>query len=252
MQSRTFLRIEGDLVSLVSETIDREVALPDLLAELASSEVTVSPRLPTNTRFWIRGGTSDRSVFVIEQPPTRRTITYHASRRYDAEPGSFRLSLPYVVYVVATLSSSIELLTTFFRTAPISTLDAPLLCSTLPNTGDDGIVCMGSVRVSGASVGERVDALLAAYWASTFNQDLRRHPLPFPGGFRAWAARSRQDPLAALSLPFDPYWRNLRQVVASMSGIPVADLPIELAGLPDADVRTPELPEAGETDAPAA
>ena len=28
MQSRTFLRIEGDLVSLVTEVIDREVALP--------------------------------------------------------------------------------------------------------------------------------------------------------------------------------------------------------------------------------
>jgi hypothetical protein len=92
---------------------------------------------------------------------------------------------------------------------------------------------MGSVRVSGASVGERVDALLSAYWASTFNQDLRRHALPFPGGFRAWAARSRQDPLAALSLSFDPYWRNLRQVVASMSGIP-ADLPIETSGPPEA------------------
>ena len=30
MQSRTYLRIEGDLVSLISEVIDREVALPDL------------------------------------------------------------------------------------------------------------------------------------------------------------------------------------------------------------------------------
>ena len=32
MQARTYLRIEGDLVSLISEVIDREVALPDLLA----------------------------------------------------------------------------------------------------------------------------------------------------------------------------------------------------------------------------
>jgi hypothetical protein len=252
MQSRTFVRIEGDLVSLVSETIDREVMLPDLLAELAGSAVTISPRLPANTRYWIRGGVRDRSVFVIEQPPTRRTITYHASRRYDAEPGSFRLSLPYVVFVVATLSSSVELLTTFFRTAPISSLDAPLLVSTLPNTGDDGVVCMGSVRVNGASVGERVDALVAAYWASTFNQDLRRHPLPFPGGFRAWAVRSKHDPLAALSLPFDPYWRNLRHVVSSMSGIPAADLPVEPSALSELEIRTPEMATPGDDHADAA
>ena len=50
MQSRTFLRIEGDLVSLISEVIDREVALPDLLAELTTTQVQLSPtaahRLP--------------------------------------------------------------------------------------------------------------------------------------------------------------------------------------------------------------
>src|SRR4029077_8557666 len=104
-------------------------------------------------------------------------------------------------------------------------LDATLLSSTLPNTNDDGIVCLGSVRVSGASVGERVDALIGAFWASRFNQDLRRHPLPFSGGFRAWASRSRRDPLAALSLQYDPYWRTLRQVVASMASLPANDLP---------------------------
>ena len=190
MQSRTFLRIEGDLVSLVSEVIDREVTLPDLLTELTSGGVTASPRLPTGTRFWIRAGSSDRAVFVVEQAPCRRTITYHASHRYDAEPGRFRLSLPYVVFVVSTLAEHIEGLATYFRTAPIDALDAQLFSSTLPNTSDDGVVCMGSVRVTGATVGERVDALLAAYWASRFNQDLRRHPLPFAGGFRAWAQRS--------------------------------------------------------------
>ena len=40
MQSRTYLRIEGDRVSLISEVIDREGALPDLLAELTA---TASP-----------------------------------------------------------------------------------------------------------------------------------------------------------------------------------------------------------------
>ena len=75
MQSRTFLRIEGDLVSLVTEVIDREVALPDLLTELTSSQVAISPRLPTGCRFWLRSGTTDRQVFVIEQPPSRRNDT---------------------------------------------------------------------------------------------------------------------------------------------------------------------------------
>ena len=253
MQSRTYLRIEGDLVSLVSEVIDREVTLPDLLTELARTEVAITPNLPVGCRLWLRSGTTDREVFVVEQQPSRRTVTYHASSRTDSEPVSYRIALPYVVFVVSAYREQIEGLATYFRTGPIGSLDAALLCSTLPNTSDDGMVCLGSVRVSGSSVGERVDALLAAYWASRFNQDLRRHPLPFSGGFRAWAARSRHDPLAALSLSYDPYWRTLRQVVAQMAGIAPTDLPAATAE-PEAPaetvVRTPEPPETegGETD----
>ena len=253
MQSRTFLRIEGDLVSLVSEVIDREVTLPDLLTELTSSQVAITPRLPTGCRYWLRSGTTDRQVFVLEQAPSRRTIEYHASRRHDSEPVTYRLALPYVVFVISTIGEQIEGLSTYFRTEPVGSLDATLFCSTLPNTSDDGLVCLGSVRVSGASVGERVDALIGAFWASRFNQDLRRHPLPFSGGFRAWASRSRRDPLAALSLQYDPYWRTLRQVVAHMAGVAPSDLPAPTAETEDpgeTEVRTPEPPavEGGELD----
>lgn len=253
MQSRTYLRIEGDLVSLVSEVTDREVMLPDLLAELTRTQVALTPRLPTGCRLWLRSGTTDREVFVVEQPPRRRTITYHASQRHDSEPVPYRVALPYVVFVVSVAGERIEGLSTYFRTEPIGSLDATLFCSTLPNTSDDGLVCLGSVRVSGSSVGERVDALVGAFWASRFNQDLRRHPLPFSGGFRAWASRSRHDPLAALSLSYDPYWRTLRQVVAQMAGIAPTDLPAAPAdpGAPaESEVRTPEPQETegGESD----
>ncbi len=253
MQSRTYLRIEGDLVSLVSEVVDREVTLPDLLAELSQSHLAITPRLPAGCRLWLRSGTTGRQVFVVEQAPGRRTIEYHASTRAGAEPVTYRVALPYVVFVVATYGEQIEGLAAFFRTEPIASLDAALLCSTLPNTSDDGLVCLGSVRVSGAGVGERVDALLAAFWSSTFNSDLRRHPLPFTGGFRAWASRSRHDPLAALSLAYDPYWRTLRQVVAQMAGIAPTDLPAAPIA-PEADAQTevrtpePEPTEGGEDD----
>jgi hypothetical protein len=254
MQSRTFLRIEGDLVSLVSEVIDREVALPDLLAELTTTQVQSSPRLPTGCRFWVRSGANDRQVFVVEQTPMRRTIEYHASRRSGTDPVSHRLAFPYVVFVVSTYGEQIEGLATYFRTAPLRSLEDPLFHSCLPNTTDEGLVCLGSVRVAGATVGERVDALIGAFWASRFNQDLRRHPLPFSGGFRSWASRSRRDPLAALSMAYDPYWRTLRQVVAQMAGLAPTDLPAvtPIPGEPsETEVRTPEpvVPEGGEADA---
>ncbi len=79
----------------------------------------------------------------------RRTIEYHASRRHDSEPTSYRIALPYVVFVVSTYGEQIESLSTYFRTAPLRSLDDQLCSSTLPNTNDDGIVCLGSVRVAG-------------------------------------------------------------------------------------------------------
>ena len=243
MQSRTFLRIEGDLASLVTEVTDREVGLPDLLAELAGSQLSMTPRLPTGCRFWLRDGSSGRGVFVVEQAPGRRTIEYHGGPRRGAEPVTYRLALPYVVFVVSVYGDQIQSLATFFRAEPVRSLDDALLCSTLPNTSDDGVVCLGSVRVAGSGVGERVDALIGAFWASRFNADLRRHPLPFTGGFRAWAARSRRDPLAALSIAYDPYWRTPRQVVAAMAGVAPADLPAPAAAAAgEAEVRTPAPP----------
>ncbi|MCZ7537432.1 MAG: hypothetical protein M5T61_16995, partial [Acidimicrobiia bacterium] len=198
-------------------------------------------------------GTNDRQVFVIEQPPSRRTIEIPRQPASQFQPTSYRLALPYVVFVVSTIGDQIEGVSTYFRTAPIDSLDAPLFCSTLPNTSDDGIVCLGSVRVTGASVGERIVALVGALLGRRFNQDLRRHPMPFSGGFRAWASRSRRDPLAALSIRYDPYWRTLRQVVAQMAGVAPTDLPAatpELDQPPEAEVRTPEPEATGEEVSP--
>ncbi len=254
MQSRTFLRIEGDLVSLVTEVTDREVTLPDLLTELASSELSLTPRLPMGCRLWLRAGSTNRSVFVVEQPPGRRTIEYLSGHREGSEPVTYRLALPYVVFVVSTYLDQVESVATYFRHAPIGSLDDELLCSTLPNTSDDGIVCLGTVRVTGSSIGERIDSLIGAFWSSRFNADLRRHPLPFAGGFRAWVALSRRDPLAALSIAYDPYWRTLRQVVAQMAGITTTDLPLtppEAGDATDGEVRTPEPvdEDGGDADA---
>src|SRR5438093_1300297 len=127
---------ELDLVRLLTEGIDREVTLPHLLTELTTAQVAITPRLPTGCRFWIRSGTTDRQVFVIEQPPSRRTIEYHASRRRESEPTTYRLAVPYVVFVVSTIGDQIEGVSTYFRTQPIASLDATLCCSTLPNTSD--------------------------------------------------------------------------------------------------------------------
>ena len=255
MQSRTIVRIEGDLVSLVTEMVEREVLLSDFQSELSRSRLAVSPRLPAGTRFWLHAGSADRSVIVVEQEPGYRTIEYLANR-YESEPVTYRLALPYVVFVVSLMADQIMSLSCFFRTAPLRSLDDQLLAATMPNTDVSGVVCLGTVRVSGASLGERIEGLIAAFWGSRFNADIRRHPLPFSGGLRAWAARSRRDRLVALSFGFDPLGQSLRQVIAWSGGIALDDLPAPAgeAGAEEVEVRTPdpEPDEGGDVDDDAA
>jgi hypothetical protein len=244
-QLRTYLRIEGELVSHVTEKVDREVELSALLDEVVRNQPISTGRLPANTRFLVRLG--EREAYVLEQPPMRRVIEFHASQRSGSEPNQYRLALPYVVFVVGVEAGQITSLANFFRTSPIRSIDDQLSHSCLPNTSDDGVVCLGSVRVSGRSVGERIDALIGAFWASRFNQDLHRHPLPFSGGFRSWVSRSRSDPLAALSVQYDPTWRTVRQVTAYMVGAREADIPDSGDAEPDlseTDVVTP-IPDEG-------
>ena len=246
MHSRKYLRIEGDLATLVTEVTEREVALDDLLSRLAEQRSAISGMLPAGCRFWVRSS-EGREVFVVEQLPMRRQIEYHASNRYGSEPVTHRLALPYVVFVVSTAAGRIESLSHFFRTSPLRSLDDALEHSCLPNTSDDGVVCLGSVHVGGDSLAERIDGLIGAFWSSRFNADIRRHPLPFSGGFRAWASRSKRDPMAGLSASYDRYWRSLRQVVASAAGMPPEDLPgvVRPNGeQPQATVETPAPSEA--------
>jgi hypothetical protein len=244
MHSRKFLRIEGDLATLVTEVTEREVALDDLLNRLAEQRSAISGVLPAGCRFWVRSP-EGREVFVVEQLPMRRQIEYHASNRYGSEPVTHRLALPYVVFVVSTAGGRIESLSHFFRTSALRSLDDPLEHSCLPNTSDDGIVCLGSVHVGGDSLAELIDGLITAFWSSRFNADIRRHPLPFSGGFRAWASRSRRDPMAGLSAQYDRYWRSLRQVVASSAGMSPDDLPGGPAGgQGQASVETPAPDQA--------
>ena len=152
----------------------------------------ISGVLPVGCRFWVRSP-EGREVFVVEQLPMRRQIEYHASNRYGSEPVIHRLAPPYVVFVVLTAGGRIESLSHFFRTSALRSLDDPLEHSCLPNTSDDGIVCLGTVHVGGDSLAGLIDGLITAFWSSRFNADIRRHPLMFSGGFRAWASRSRRE-----------------------------------------------------------
>ncbi len=93
MQSRTFLRIEGDLVSLVTEVIDREVTPPGPPDRAHHRTVAMTPRSADRLPLLDPLG-DDRPLrsSSSSSAPSRRTIEYHASRRHDSEPTTYRLA----------------------------------------------------------------------------------------------------------------------------------------------------------------
>ena len=124
-QLRTYLRIEGELVSHVTEKVEREVELSALLDEVVRNQPISTGHLPANTRFLVRLG--EREAYVLEQPPMRRVIEFHATQRAGSEPNQYRLALPYVVFVVGVEAGQITSLANFFRTSPIRSIDDQLV-----------------------------------------------------------------------------------------------------------------------------
>ena len=227
MQSRTYLRIEGDLVSLVTEMIDREVELSDLLAELPPADQSPAgcPPAPASGSAWASARSSSSSRRRCGGPSS----TTRAARRIRADHLSDRAAVRRVRRLDRRPDRGPRDLTSG-RPPPLDRRSALSLDPAEHVRRWARLSRLGQGQR--ATVGERVDALIGAFWASRFNQDLRRHPLPFCGGFRAWASRSRRDPLAALSMAYDPYWRTLRQVVG-------LDGRRGRHGPPDPAVRTP-------------
>jgi hypothetical protein len=71
-QLRTYVRIEGELVSHVTEKVDREVELSALLDEVVRNQPISTGRLPANTRFLVRLGERElRARGVGRQFPRR-------------------------------------------------------------------------------------------------------------------------------------------------------------------------------------
>ena len=139
------------------------------------------PRLPTGCRFWIRSGTTDRQVFVERAPVAADDRVRQPASRQRADHLSARRAVRRLRRLDDRRTDRGDCPRTSGR--PIASLDATLFVHPAEHERRwDRLPRIGPGER--ASVGERVDALIGAFWASRFNQDLRRHPLPFSGGFR--------------------------------------------------------------------
>lgn len=176
-QERSFLRIEGNLAELVTETITKQVPVEQLQQQMLDmlpkkgTEIT-TPALPNGTRFFVRKGGYE--YYVIEQAPRKRVMVTGG----DETPGWFKgkktnpYAMPYVIFVIQVPEGATQVtpgFRVFFRTESLNTLDDPLLIAPLPNLDNRGTICVGSTPAAqGTTTRYAIEEVIANFWGSQF------------------------------------------------------------------------------------
>lgn len=179
-----------------------------------------------------------QTVYVVEYAPQVRPVFFDRLFLLEEYPAYFRdrrggvsqldpvpLAFPYVVCIVSLVGSYIERFMVFYRNEPFRTRNDTLLRSNLPNTHRDCALCMVTPGRTAEAPSVVAEHALEDFWAGIFNSDLKIHNYE-PGkrldhrirDLRGWAAASKEDPLFALSVPWQPV------------GVSVADIIIEMMG----------------------
>lgn len=157
-----------------------------------------SDALPSNCKFaFHRDGAS---MFVIEQAPQVRTISYLKK--------TFQIALPYVVFTATfNRNGDFAYLQVFFKTTPLRNVSDELLCPALPNIGETAyMACFPSPNSKGATRSQLVEEAIQNYWGSNFNNDLRAFHRSASSRFSqletfdVWQKHSKHDPRFVLGL----------------------------------------------------
>lgn len=241
-QERTFLRVEGDIAEVVTETITKQVPVVELQKQLVNmmpkqqDEVT-TPCLPKGTRFYVAKGGYE--YFVLEQEPRKRTMLTGgdgSAPGFFTEQGSHVFGMPYVIFVIQVPAGATKVtpgFRVFFSKEPLRTLDDKLLIAPLPNLDNRGTICVGSTPAAvGQHTVEAVEEVIVNFWGSTFlygGQSV--YPGVFPnnkrpnlfdnwgshgGGedFAKWEAETKKGKdLVGLELPWQPSKHTVRDAI---------------------------------------
>lgn len=185
------------------------------------------PILPLGTR-WLRRR-KDLLLLAVEHPPQCRTLRVSRDKKGGDDYQSYRLALPYVVYLLTFYRDSFEEMKMFFRVAPLTSPTNTLYHTCLPNVrGEPGHY--GSQRVclryrpemlEGVPLAEAVPALLNFFWSTGFNQDISNSAFaraqardPRLADLAAWEAATAENPLFPLEVDWEAAERDLPELWA--------------------------------------
>ena len=158
---------------------------------------------PVNTRFF--WSDAEETVAVIEQPPQIRTIMVGKNLQGAAKGKEYyRLSFPYVVFVVHLTDNSFSNLLVYYRNKPLDSLNNKLYETNFPNV-DGGDVCLGFGGHRSQKTSERINEVITHFWNSVFNTDRNTSYNSYQNqdlrlGFTNWEKETNKDPKFILSI----------------------------------------------------
>jgi hypothetical protein len=166
--------------------------------------------LPSSCKFIFKK--ENVTVFIIEQSPQVRTISYLGTR--------FQIALPYVIFVATVRQSDFLWLQVFFRTSPLQYEADELLCPALPNVRADYTICFPEPKNRNATPGQVAEEAIQNYWGSNFNKDLQAFFNSAASqfvqlrSFEEWQNQSKADSQFVLKLA----WQSAKVSVNHLAG----------------------------------
>lgn len=205
------------------------------------------------------------TVFVCEEPMALHTVSWNldrhsqfvrnlfdsgAHRLFGESPSDFRrrvasqktfhLAFPYVVKCYRFFGDAFTTLSLWYRREPIVSEDDVLYKTNLPNTGDNGDVCLTDVAkdLHGGTFIDMLAKLEAEFWGSGWNADWSETFMEYASAIPElaspwhWERASRRDPTFVMRVPW-------------FHGITVREEVESLLSLNHVDAETPYYHEHG-------
>lgn len=162
------IEIKNGLVSLIDQTVIKQINLRTFKEELLTTLGSQTPILPKNTILFAQR--QDARLYLLEQPPQQKTIHYKPEGKRTAR--EYNIAMPFVYFLCEFYPYALESLYVYFSPKQLVKKSDYLYYPALPNILDECKACLGDQRFSiTSSTPEKIAKVLSFYWTSNFNTE---------------------------------------------------------------------------------
>jgi hypothetical protein len=162
------IEIANGVVKLVEREVVKSITLRAFKESILATMGFQTPLLPPGTVLY--GHKEQKSLYVLEQPPAKRTIKHKKEARRNGAPMEYAIPLPWVYFLAQFNNYALEDLLVFFRPERLMKVEEDLYYPALPNCFADCRVCLGDYRFDvTSSIPARVTSVMTFFWDSIFN-----------------------------------------------------------------------------------